>query len=33
MTELYDELRHLPITALRSVARMRGKVKKLLGSK
>ena len=33
MTELYDELRHLPLTALRSVARMRGKVKKLLGSK
>ena len=32
MTELYDELRHLPITALRSVARIRGKVKKLLGS-
>ena len=31
MTELYDELRHLPITALRSVARMRGKVRKLLG--
>ena len=33
MTELYDELRHLPITALRSVARMRGKVKRLLGPK
>ena len=33
MTELYGELRHLPIAALRSVARMRGKVKKLLGSK
>jgi DNA-binding transcriptional regulator GbsR (MarR family) len=33
MTELYDELRHLPIAALRSVARMRGKVKRLLGSK
>ena len=33
MTELYDELRHLPITALRSVARMRGKVKRLLGAK
>jgi DNA-binding transcriptional regulator GbsR (MarR family) len=32
-TELYDELRHLPITALRSVARMRGKVKRLLGAK
>ena len=33
MTELYDELRHLPLTALRSVARMRGKVRKLLGGK
>jgi DNA-binding transcriptional regulator GbsR (MarR family) len=33
MTELYDELRHLPITALRSVARMRGKVRRLLGTK
>jgi DNA-binding transcriptional regulator GbsR (MarR family) len=33
MTELYDELRHLPVGALRSVARMRGKVRKLLGSK
>ena len=33
MTELYDELRHLPITALRSVARMRGKVKRLLGAR
>jgi DNA-binding transcriptional regulator GbsR (MarR family) len=33
MTELYDELRHLPVTALRSVARMRGKVKRLLGAK
>jgi len=33
MTELYDELRHLPITALRSVARMRGKVRKLLALK
>jgi DNA-binding transcriptional regulator GbsR (MarR family) len=33
MTELYDELRHLPPGALRSVARMRGKVRKLLGSK
>ena len=32
-TELYDELRHLPITALRSVARMRGKVRKLLALK
>ena len=32
-TELYDELRHLPPGALRSVARMRGKVRKLLGSK
>ena len=31
MTELYDELRNLPIGALRSVARMRGKVRKLLG--
>ena len=31
MTELYDELRHLPIGALRSVVRMRGKVRKLLG--
>ncbi len=30
MTELYEELRHLPPTALRSVARMRGKVRKLL---
>jgi DNA-binding transcriptional regulator GbsR (MarR family) len=29
-TELYDELRHLPVTALRSVARMRGRVRKLL---
>jgi DNA-binding transcriptional regulator GbsR (MarR family) len=33
MTELYDELRHLPIGALRSVARMRGKVRKLLAFK
>jgi hypothetical protein len=33
MTELYDELRNLPVGALRSVARMRGKVRKLLGSK
>jgi DNA-binding transcriptional regulator GbsR (MarR family) len=33
MTELYDELRHLPIAALRSVARMRGKVRKLLAFK
>jgi DNA-binding transcriptional regulator GbsR (MarR family) len=33
MTELYDELRHLPIAALRSVARMRGKVRKLLAIK
>ncbi len=33
MTELYEELRHLPPGALRSVARMRGKVRKLLGSK
>jgi DNA-binding transcriptional regulator GbsR (MarR family) len=33
MTELYDELRHLPIAALRSVARMRGKVRKLLALK
>jgi DNA-binding transcriptional regulator GbsR (MarR family) len=33
MTELYDELRHLPITALRSVGRMRGKVRKLLAFK
>ena len=33
MTELYDELRHLPITTLRSVARMRGKVRKLLAIK
>ena len=30
MTGLYEELRHLPPTALRSVARMRGKVRKLL---
>src|SRR5882672_1092793 len=30
MTELYGELRHLPPNALRSVARMRGKVRKLL---
>jgi DNA-binding transcriptional regulator GbsR (MarR family) len=29
-TELYDELRHLPVSALRSVARMRGRVRKLL---
>lgn len=29
-TELYDELRHLPVGALRSVARMRGRVRKLL---
>jgi len=28
--ELYDELRHLPVSALRSVARMRGRVRKLL---
>jgi DNA-binding transcriptional regulator GbsR (MarR family) len=33
MTELYDELRHLPIAALRSVGRMRGKVRKLLAIK
>jgi DNA-binding transcriptional regulator GbsR (MarR family) len=33
MTELYDELRHLPITTLRSVGRMRGKVRKLLAIK
>jgi DNA-binding transcriptional regulator GbsR (MarR family) len=33
MTELYDELRHLPVTALRSVGRMRGKVRKLLAIK
>ena len=33
MTELYDEVRHLPPSAIRSVARMRGKVRKLLGSK
>jgi DNA-binding transcriptional regulator GbsR (MarR family) len=32
-TELYDELRHLPVAALRSVARMRGKVKRLLSTK
>jgi DNA-binding transcriptional regulator GbsR (MarR family) len=31
-TELYDELRHLPVNALRSVARMRGRVRKLLAS-
>jgi DNA-binding transcriptional regulator GbsR (MarR family) len=31
MTELYDELGHLPIGALKTVARMRGKVRKLLG--
>ena len=30
MTDLYEELRRLPPTALRSVARMRGKVRKLL---
>jgi DNA-binding transcriptional regulator GbsR (MarR family) len=29
-TELYDELRHLPVSALRSLARMRGRVRKLL---
>jgi DNA-binding transcriptional regulator GbsR (MarR family) len=29
-TELYDELRHLPVSALRSVARMRGRIRKLL---
>jgi DNA-binding transcriptional regulator GbsR (MarR family) len=33
MTELYDEVRNLPPTAIRSVARMRGKVRKLLGGK
>ena len=33
MTELYDEVRHLPPSAIRSVARMRGKIRKLLGSK
>jgi DNA-binding transcriptional regulator GbsR (MarR family) len=33
MTELYDEVRHLPPSAIRSVARMRGKVRKLLGGK
>ncbi len=33
MTELYDELQHLPIGALRSVAGMRGKVRKLLAFK
>jgi len=32
-TELYEELRHLPVGALRSVARMRGKVRKLLGTR
>jgi DNA-binding transcriptional regulator GbsR (MarR family) len=30
MTELYEELRRLPPTALHSVARIRGKVRKLL---
>ena len=33
VTELYDEVRKLPPTAIRSVARMRGKVRKLLGGK
>jgi DNA-binding transcriptional regulator GbsR (MarR family) len=33
MTELYDEVRKLPPAALRSVARMRGKVRKLLAIK
>ena len=33
VTELYDELRRLPPTAIRSLARMRGKVRKLLGGK
>ncbi len=33
MTELYDELRNLPVPALRSVARMRGKVRRLLAAK
>ena len=32
-TELYEELRNLPVGALRSVARMRGKVRKLLAVK
>lgn len=31
ITELYDEVWQLPPTALRTVARMRGKVRKLLG--
>ena len=33
VTELYDELRRLPPTAIRSLARMRGKVLRLLGGK
>jgi hypothetical protein len=33
MTELYGEVRNLPPPAIRSVARMRGKVRKLLGGK
>ena len=33
VTELYDEVRKLPPTAIRSVARMRGKVRKLLAGK
>ena len=33
MTELYDEVRQLPPAALRSVARMRGKVRRLLAFK
>ncbi len=31
MTDLYDEVRHLPPATLRTVARMRGKMRKLLG--
>jgi hypothetical protein len=33
MTELYDEVRHLPPTVLRTLARTRGKVRKLLAVK
>jgi|SRR5580765_6376132 len=33
VTELYDEVRHLPPAALRSAARVRGKVRKLLSLK
>jgi len=33
MTELYEEVRHLPPTALRSLARTRGRVRKLLAFK